>query len=231
MEELNHVCGRWGITLCGGHTEITDAVKRPVVTGMLCGIVRKNRFIDKRNMAAGDRIVMTKAVSVEGTAIIAREFGDRLLETGVSPFSVKTAADLLSQISILKEARIAASTNGVSAMHDVTEGGLATAVTEFAAAGGCRFRIRIDRIPVFAETEEICRAVGIDPMGVIGSGSLLVTCRAARTEALIAEIRNAGIAAADVGKVMGPGRGVAAYHGRSPVPWPAFDADELTRLF
>jgi HAD superfamily hydrolase (TIGR01509 family) len=231
MEELNQACGRRGITLCGGHTEITDAVTRPVVTGMLCGIVQKNRLIDKRNMAAGDRIVMTKAVSVEGTAIIAREFSDRLLEAGISASTVKAAADFLSQLSILEEARIAATTDGVSAMHDVTEGGLATAVTELAAAGGCRLRIRTDRIPVFAETEEICGAVDIDPMGLIGSGSLLITCRADRTESLIGEIRNAGIAAADIGKVMGPGNGVAAYLGRSLVPWPAFEADELTRLF
>ena len=231
MEELDQVCGRRGITLCGGHTEITDAVTRPVVNGMLCGVVHKNRLIDKSDMAAGDRVLMTKRVSVEGTAIIAREFGDRLLEAGVPASSVKTAADFLSQISILEEARIAASADGVSAMHDVTEGGLATAVTEFAAAGGCRLRIKVDQIPVFAETEEICRVVGIDPMGVIGSGSLLITCRADRAAALLEEIRKAGIEAADIGKVMGPGTGVAAFDGPRPVPWPAFDVDELTRLF
>jgi len=112
MADLQEVCRRRGIALCGGHTEITDAVTRPVVTGMLCGVVRKDRIIDKRNMRAGDRIVMTKRVAVEGTAIIAREFKDRLIRAGVSEQTVAAAAGFLSDISILKEARIAADAEG-----------------------------------------------------------------------------------------------------------------------
>ena len=78
MHELESVCRRWSITLCGGHTEITDAVTRPVITGMLAGTVSKNHLIDKRNISPGDHVLLTKAVAVEGTAIIAREFSDRL---------------------------------------------------------------------------------------------------------------------------------------------------------
>jgi hydrogenase maturation factor len=231
MQALHRACRKWNITLCGGHTEITDAVNRPVVTGMLCGTVGKDRLIDKRGMRAGDRIVLTKGVAVEGTAIIAREFADRLQKAGVSSETVEAAAGFLSRISILEEARIAADACGVSAMHDVTEGGLATAVEEFSAAGGHRFRIRTDRIPILAETAEICRAVGVEPMGLIGSGSLLITCRAEHTDAQVKKIRAAGIEAAPVGEVLQPGAGVEASDGRSPSPWPAFEADELTRLF
>jgi len=231
MAELHEVCAGLGITLCGGHTEITDAVTRPVVTGMLCGMVDRHRIIDKRNMRPGDRIVMTKRIAVEGTAIIAREFAGRLSGRGVGDSTIRRAAGFLPRISILEEARIAAQAEGVSAMHDVTEGGLATAMEELAAAGGHRFRVRIDRIPVFPETEKICRAVGIDPMGLIGSGSLLITCRPGRTDALVSALREAEIEASVVGEVLGPGRGIEAADEQGPVAWPAFEADELTRLF
>ena len=87
IDELKTFCQQWDITLCGGHTEITDAVTRPVVTGMMAGTVARHDLIDKRNMAPGDRILLTKGVAVEGTAIIAREFGDRLIELGMSDSS------------------------------------------------------------------------------------------------------------------------------------------------
>ena len=71
IQELKEYCRLWQITLCGGHTEITDAVTRPVVTGMMAGTVTRQKLIDKRNMAPGDRVLLTKGVAVEGTAIIA----------------------------------------------------------------------------------------------------------------------------------------------------------------
>ncbi len=108
MEDLKNVCQSWGITLCGGHTEITDAVTRPVITGMMTGTVERRRLIRKENMAPGDRVLLTKGVAVEGTAIIAREFGTRLLEMGLTESDIDAARGFLSRIGILAEARIAA---------------------------------------------------------------------------------------------------------------------------
>ena len=82
MVELQQAASQFGVSLCGGHTEITDAVNRPVVVGQLAGTVSRSRFIDKRKMRAGDRILLTKGVAVEGTALIAREFPQRLVELG-----------------------------------------------------------------------------------------------------------------------------------------------------
>jgi len=231
MKDLHAVCRRYGIVLCGGHTEVTDAVNRPVVSGMLCGTVETGRLVDKRNMRGGDRLLMTKRIAVEGTAIIAREFGDRLQRQGISSETIKAAAGMLSGISILPEARIAADFAGVSAMHDVTEGGVATAVEEFSAAGGHRLRVQIDQLRFFPETLQLCHATGIDPLGLIGSGSLLIACRPDRAGALNAALEAAGIEAGIIGEALSPGRGVEAMEKGAPAPWPTFEADELTRLF
>ena len=231
MHELESVSRQWNISLCGGHTEITDAVTRPVIIGMLAGTVARRDLVDKRNIQPGDSVLLTKAVAVEGTAIIAREFGDRLAVLGMSKTEIETCRQFLSAIGILEEAKIAGSFQGVSAMHDITEGGLATALLELSVAGGHRIRVAMDRIPVFPETRKICRLFHIDPMGLIGSGSLLICCRETTAEPLMERIRDAGIDIVRIGEVTAPGRGIDAVGPAGPVPWPSFEADEITRLF
>jgi hydrogenase expression/formation protein HypE len=231
MDELKSVCNRWRISLCGGHTEITDAVTRPVVTGMLAGTVRKRDLIDKRNVQTGDRILLSKGIAVEGTAIIAREFGDRLKRLGMAESEIEICRQFLSGISVIEEAKIAGRSNGVTAMHDITEGGLSVAVEELSIA--CRHRIRIDtdKIPVFPLTQKICRLLDIHPLGLIGSGSLLICCRKEHVENLITDIETAGIDVVCIGEVLETGRGIEAVDQGSPAKWPRFDADEISRLF
>jgi len=231
FQELKEFCRRWEITLCGGHTEITDAVTRPVVTGMMAGTVTRCKLIDKRNMAPGDRVLLTKGVAVEGTAIIAREFGGRLAQLGLPDAEIEKCREFLADISIITEARIAAQSGATSAMHDVTEGGLATALEEMSIAGGHRIRIDLDAIPVFAETRKICRLLGIQPLGLIGSGSLLICCRESGCSSLMKSIRQSGIEVACIGEVRDTGQGILAIKKGRSTDWPRFEVDEITRLF
>ncbi|MBW2094471.1 MAG: HAD-IA family hydrolase [Deltaproteobacteria bacterium] len=230
MENLYSICRKHGMTLCGGHTEITEAVQKPVVSGMMAGTVKKSRLIEKSNMAPGDVVLMTKRVAVEGTAIIAREFGEKLRELGLSPDEIALCRDFLPRISILKEARIAACCDGVSAMHDVTEGGLATAVSELSMAGGCSIKIRMEDIPVYPITRKICSLFDISPLGLIGSGSLLICCRKEHVDDLLKNIRDADIEVTSIGDVLEKGTGVDATRNGEPTTWPTFPADEITRL-
>ena len=231
IKELKDFCRRWQITLCGGHTEITDAVTRPVVTGMMAGTVARRKLIDKRNMAPGDRVLLSKGVAVEGTAIIAREFGDRLAELGLAESEIERCRQFLADISIIPEAQIAAQSSATSAMHDVTEGGLATALEELSVAGGHRIKIDMDAIPVFAETRKICRLLGIQPLGLIGSGSLLICCRATDCNSLMETIGKRGIEISCIGEVLDIGQGIDAIRKGRPIDWPRFEVDEITRLF
>ena len=231
FQELKEFCRHWDITLCGGHTEITDAVTRPVVTGMMAGTVAQCKLIDKRNMASGDRVLLTKGVAVEGTAIIAREFGGRLARLGLADAEIEKCRNFLANISIIPEARIAAESGATSAMHDVTEGGLATALEEMSIAGGHQIRIDLDAIPVFAETRSICRLLDIQPLGLIGSGSLLICCRESGCSSLIESIRQSGVEVACIGEVLDAGQGICAMTKGRPAEWPQFEVDEITRLF
>ncbi len=231
MEDLKNVCKQWGITLCGGHTEITDAVTRPVVSATLTGTVERGRLIDKGKMKTGDTILLTKAVSVEGTSIIAREFSQKLARLGLSGEAVETAKGFLSKISILDEARIARDCPGTTAMHDVTEGGLATATEELSIAGNHRIRVWMEKIPVFEETRHICKLLGLDPLGLIGSGSLLIACDARYAKELMETLEKADIPVACIGEVLESGQGVEALKHGNAAEWPRFEVDEIARLF
>jgi hydrogenase maturation factor/phosphoglycolate phosphatase-like HAD superfamily hydrolase len=231
MVELGQVCCRLKISLCGGHTEITDAVQRPVVVGMMVGTVRQGDLIEKKNMRQGDTVLMTKQVAVEGVTILARDFRQRLSEKGISDVEIEAAQQMLEMISIVPEARIASRLEGVAAMHDVTEGGLATALAELSSAGGYKIAVDMELITVPELTRRICGAVGIDPLGVIGSGSLLICCRPQHAQRLCREIHSAGIAVAPIGRVLNKGRGVEAFKNGRPAPWPIFEVDEMTRLY
>jgi hydrogenase expression/formation protein HypE len=231
MHELETMCRRRDITLCGGHTEITDAVSRPVITGMMVGTVTKNRLVDKRNIQPGDSVLLTKALAVEGTAVIARDHGDRLRALGMSGTEIEAAKQLLSSISILEEAKIVSDSGWGTAMHDVTEGGLSTALTELSIAGGYAIQINMDDIPVFPLTEKICRLLHIDSKGLIGSGSLLICCRREKSDSLMKKIKSAGIDIVRIGEVMESGFGIKAVNKTGPATWPSFEVDEITRLY
>jgi hydrogenase expression/formation protein HypE len=227
---IQEACAASGISLCGGHTEITDAVSRPLAVGMMAGTASAGGLLDKSKMRVGDRVLLTKGVAVEGTGLIAREFGAQLAGKGMTAAEIANSASFLDKIGILEEARICQTHPGVSALHDVTEGGLATAVGELATAGGFRLRVDMETIPVYPETRRICEALGLDPLGLIGSGSLLITCDAAGSAALVRALQSGGIPVTEIGEVLGQGDGVEAYRDGVSVKWPRFDRDEVSRL-
>jgi hydrogenase maturation factor len=227
VHELRESCRTWGITLCGGHTEITDAVTRPVVCGMMAGSVRKRDLIEKRRMRPGDRVLLTKGAAVEGTAIIARELGPRLRKLGMSADKIEACRAYLDRISIIWPGKRALPGHQRHARRYGRRH--ATALEEFRAA--CRLRVDLDRIPVFPETRTICRLLGVHPLGLIGSGSLLICCRLKHAERLERDLRRAGVQVTCIGEVAEKGSGILGFKGGRPARWPRFEVDEIARLF
>ena len=217
-------------TLVGGHTEVTDAVARPVVSLTALGTVARAVLKDKRSARAGDRILLTKELALEGAALLAGELGERLRALGMSAAELDACRALQEQASVLAEARVSRGFGGVRAMHDVTEGGLATALRELAAATGRGILVHRERVRVSAGTQRICDLLGADPLGLIASGSLLVCCDPEEAPALLAALAGAGIAGADIGELTEEGAGVVALERGLPAPWPEFVTDEAARL-
>jgi hydrogenase maturation factor len=230
LGDLAANCRALGITPVGGHTEITAAVTRPVISGTMLGVLGRAHLRDKRGVREGDRVLLTKAVAVEGTAVLATELGERLRARGMGEEELARCRAFAERLSVVPEARVAAGFAGVRAMHDVTEGGLATALIELGIACSREVAVERDAVPVYPETERLCALLGADPLGLIGSGSLLICCDPAEAAALLETLRAAGIAATDIGALGRPGAGVTARASGRPVDWPVFAVDEAARL-
>jgi hydrogenase maturation factor len=212
------------VAVTGGHTEVTDAVTRPVVAGDMQGVLVAPRVVTAGGARPGDVVVLTKGAAIEGTAILAHERPGGLARA-VGPATLRAGRRLRRHpgISVVGDAVIAAR-HRVSAMHDPTEGGIRAALHEMASASRVRFDVDLDRIPVLAPTAAICRHYGIDPLGLIASGALLATVAAPRAAGLLRAWARHGIPARVIGAVA-PGRGAHATREgrRAPFPWVARD--------
>ena len=233
FQQVSSSCSTLGITLIGGHMEITYGLSRPIVVGCLLGEVEEDRLITAGGALPGDDIVVTKGIAVEGTALLAREARQQILAKGVEPQVVERASDFLFDpgISVVRDAQVARSAAPVHCFHDPTEGGLATGLEEIARASSAGLRIEADQVPVVDECRVIAGALGLDPLGLIASGCLVMTVSPQHTRRVLAALEAAGIAARRIGKVVERGRGLALIERDEERPLPRFERDELARFF
>lgn len=231
LGELGDAADGAGVALIGGHAEVSDAVTRPVLSCTMFGTLDRAALRDPQATAAdGDVVVLTKGLAVEGTALLARELAARLARLGMSAAELAGCRALSGRLGIIPEAAIAGSVAEVRALHDVTEGGLATAVRELAAACGREVSIRLEAVPILPETRRLCGLLGVDPLGLIGSGSLLIVCAAIAAARLLADLTAAGIPAAAIGELGEAGVTVRATRNGAPAAWPEFARDEAARV-
>ena len=231
--QLGEACDELEVSLVGGHTEVTHGLDRPVVAGTMLGEVAKDKLVTTGGARVGDAVVMTKGVPLEGAAIIAREREAELRQRGVSPAVIRRAKGFLRSpgLSVLPEAEIACELATVHSMHDPTEGGIATALVELAEAAGVGLRIDAERIVKLPEGVELCRAFGLDPLGTIASGALLLTLAPADAGIVIHALAREGIDCHYIGQVVPAAEGVKLVDGAAERPMPIFAQDEITRLF
>ncbi len=232
FRQMTDACAEMGATLVGGHTEITHGLDRPIVVGAMLGEVARERLVRSDGARPGDALILTKRIAVEGTAIIARELGERL--RGSLPEALlRRAAAFLHEpgIGIVREAAILTDTGHVHAMHDPTEGGVAGGLWELCAAAGVGAVVEAEALPFYAETRAICEVLGLDPLGLIASGSLLAAVEAEAAEAVLTALHAAGIEATRIGTVTAEADLLLRERDGRLRPFPRFARDEIARLF
>ena len=233
FESIHRSAREIGVVLCGGHTEITVGLDRPIVVGQMLGEVRREDIVRSSGLQAGDAILMTKGLGVEATAILAREKADDLRRRGIDDEALRRARNYLREpgISVLREARIACETTRVHAMHDPTEGGVATALRELAIASGVGLALERDALFASRDTREVCAALGLDPLGVISSGALLIGVSEDDAEDVRDAVREAGILCEIIGRTQDCGLGLKIREDGRWADLPTFDRDEIARVF
>ena len=232
FEELSEACTKIGVEIVGGHTEVTAGLERVLICGTMLGEAKPGRLCLKRNARRGDHLLLTKAIAVEGTALIAREFPDKLTKC-CTEAEILQSAKLLDEpgISVVAEARSALDAGGVHAMHDPTESGLAGAVRELAEAAVLGVELELEKVPVYESTKKICAHLGLDPLGLIASGSLLIACEPSASVSIIKAVESAGENCAIIGRLTGRETGLVEIKNGRKQALRQFERDEIVRLF
>jgi len=171
--EIHETAKRLGITVVGGHTEATLGLTRPIISGFMIGETH-GRILSTEDGRSGDRILLTKTAGLEGTAILARDKATLLKKKGVPDKLLKLARSYQEQISVVEEALLTAKLKGVHALHDPTEGGVLNGLWEMAEASNLGIEVWADKIPVAPATQVICLTLGLDPLKLMSSGTLLL---------------------------------------------------------
>ncbi len=220
MEGALRAARELDIEILGGHTEVTDAVCKPIVSAAVIGKSKKRKVVQTGGAEVGQDVIMTKWAGLEGTAIIAKEY-EEILNRRLPAGIIHSAKEMKVFLSVGKEASLAVE-HGATAMHDATEGGVLGAVWEVAECSQTGVALWRDKIPLKEETRLICKEADIDPLRLISSGTMIIT--AWDGEELVDKLAAQGISAAVIGKITEKERILVSAQGTEPLEEPKADA-------
>lgn len=195
MEDMAGLADQYQVEILGGHTEVSEAVNQTLVSVTGVGRIAREKMITTGGLKPHQELVVTKWIGLEGTSILAKE-KDAELKKHLPEEMVETAKRFDEYLSVVPDSRIAMEM-GVSAMHDVTEGGIFGALWEMAAASGVGLEIDLKKIPIRQETIEVCEVFDINPYMLISSGTMLIGTD--HGHQLVEALERAGIHAAVIG--------------------------------
>lgn len=224
-----------GVTLIGGHAEITIGLDRPILVGQMLGETTAERLYDLRTAVAGDKALLVNGIAIEGTAILANDGKPEDL-AGISSQTLERARSFAEDpgISVVKSVlALQAAGAKVRGCHDPTEGGLATALRELAAVTSLGLELNTDDVFVYPETFELCARTGLDPLGLIASGALLAVIDPDGADEVVDSLNQHDLQAAIIGTMLEDASDLHMLAGSShqPMPLPTFVVDEIARYF
>jgi hydrogenase maturation factor len=230
MSQLQDACRQLGVTLIGGHTEVTDSVDWPIVAACMIGEASPDSLV-RSAARPGDALLLAGPIAVEGTSILAEVYSDELLEQAVPPEVIERGYNLLADpgISVLPAVRALMSVARPHAMHDPTEGGLLGAVREMAQVTDTGVRVETERVLIHAPCLELCAALNLDPMALLASGSLLAAVAPEDAASSLEALNQAAIPSAIIGGFLPPSEGLTIRQGGRDTPLPEIPRDELAR--
>jgi hydrogenase maturation factor len=203
FRQIHDACRQFKVSFIGGHTEITPGIKKVILSGHMIGEVRKDKLVATSGARSGDFLLLVKGVCIEGTSIMAREKGAELLKRGISSSLIQRAKRFIFNpgIDVLRPARIACEVSSVHSMHDPTEGGLINGLIEMAWASEKEIEVDLEKAYIYRESRILCQALGLDPLGTIASGALLLTVPPSDLWSIEKAFRKNSIPSQVIGKV------------------------------
>lgn len=205
--QIGEATKKLNMAVIGGHSEVTSSVGKPVIVATVISEAKKGKFVTSSGAQVSDSLIVTKGAAIEGTAILSTEMKE-ILEKKVDKSLILDAQKFIKMTSIVKEALLAVKIGGVHAMHDATEGGIAGGLQEIAWASNNGIIAYEEKIPIYKETREICKALRIDPLKTISSGTLIISASKEKAEKIVSALHKNNIQASIVGEVVEKEKGL-----------------------
>lgn len=225
MKDAGETAEKLNVEIMGGHTEITDAVNKVVISTTVIGKVKKKNILKVHEIKTGDKVLITKSAGIEGTAILLNDYED-FFKDKMDEEKIEIGKKYGDMISVKEEGRIGGQLH-VNYMHDITEGGVLGAVWESHKAIKMGIKIYEDQIPITDITKELADLVKIDPLRFISSGSMLVIGNDTTINKYMEELEEKGISSSIIGEVIEEGIFIENDQGIKTIEAPR--ADELYR--
>lgn len=208
---IHQFCVEIGLSITGGHTGFVEGQNSTVVGGATFGtIAPQNEILTSKMANPGDRILVTKSCGISASAILALTFPETVKnKAGIENY--QNACNSFYDSSILKEALGAVSLDNkkyITAMHDVTEGGVLGAIFEMATASENGALVHDDQLPIHETQSEVLKAFSLDPRYTLGSGALIITCKEEGVESTIHQLKKLGISCTEVGSITKKDEGI-----------------------
>ncbi len=234
FSNIHNTCKSMGITVVGGHIEITPGLDRPIIVGSLIGEVEKEKLVLTSGAEPGDALILTKGIFIEGTSIIGREKEKDLMNKGFNRDFIEKCKNYLYNpgISVFKEALLANKHYKIKSMHDPTEGGVATGIAEMTIASNTGVTIEEEKIFILPEPKILSKIFNLNPYNTISSGSLLIAVDQKDSSDLIDLLRKNEINAEKIGEIVSKERGLKIREKDGKIkPLKYSETDEITKIF
>jgi len=199
--QIDQAAKQLRIAVVGGHSEVTFGISRPIIVTTAIGETTNKKFVRTSGAKLGDSVIVTKGAAIEGTAILAYELAS-FLKSKIGKKVVEKAQQFIKMTSVVKDALTAVKVCAVHSMHDATEGGIAGGLQEIAWASNVGLIAHEDKIPIYPETQAVCRALDIDPLRTISSGTLIISSEAKKAQRIVKNLKQKGILASIVGTIL-----------------------------
>jgi len=204
-EYIHKFCSEIKIAITGGHTGFIDGQNSTIAGGgTLVTIAPKNKILLSKSAKSGNVILVTKSCAISSAAILAMSFPETVKnKAGIEIY--QNACNSFYQTSSLQDALIAVGENNenseITAMHDVTEGGVLGAIYELTIASGNGAIIYNDKLPIAKVQAEVCNIFGLDPRYCIGAGAMIITCEKEASDEVISRFVMSNIPCVAVGEL------------------------------
>ena len=232
VRDIADACSELGVAVIGGHSEITLGIDRPIIAGTMLGeLLSREQLVTTGGAQDGDSIVLTTGVAIEGTAILGTECKEDLRNAGIDASIIERAAGYLHDpgISVVAAASVLCNSVNVHSLHDITEGGIVTALREVAVASDLGVVFEAESTPVLPECETICAALNVDPFGLLGSGALLATMPSIEAPRALRALDSIGVNGWEIGQMIESADGMWLIDRGGERQLPQFERDELAR--